>query len=438
MAKRVVENVNVEMNDEMMSMKIGEKEVKSLVEKLPDWGKEIRKMMAKKYRGYKFWRDGIRIDGDFYMMRKEGDRQWFLKYIHYRICGKGKRTRYRTELRDAYFVDSLGRMGKYENENVGGKDFKYYRIVFYSCNGAIKMSSGAGDVIEALKYSNLINRFQEMDCIRRYEYNNFVNDEQIMEWFSLEELWKSAVMCVRFPKVEFIYKMEYKALRDDLIRRLVDLFEMEEFQELIDWINIIRLCVKHKFHLFENDGGIKYDAYYYGIWWDYIKGLKILGKDWRNPHYLCPDNINDAHDKVIRQLWKKFPEMSVEVKDQKKFDKLKRRYVGMMFEEGDLTIMTLDSPKAYIEESRAMHNCIEGCKYYLKSTSLILCARLKGKRIADIELSLKNYRIIQCCGPFNRLVPERNEISALIEKNIPEIQARQFIRKKKKLNSTAA
>lgn len=216
-----------------------------------------------------------------------------------------------------------------------------------------------------------------------------------------------------------------------------------------NWINIIRLCVKHKFHLFEDEGVIKYGYGFYwsddynrghrmNYWWDYIMGLKMLGKDLRNPHYLCPDNIEKAHDKVLMKLRKKFPEMSVEERDRKKFDRLKRRYVGMMFEEGDLTIMTLDSPKAYIEESRAMHNCIEAYKYYLKSTSLILCARRNGKRIADIELSLKNYRIIQCSGPCNKIVPERDWIKAFIEKNIPEIQARQFIRKRKKTIDSVA
>lgn len=420
MAKVVVENVNVEMNDEMMPMLIGEEEMKRLVKKLPDWGKEVRRMMAKRYKGYKYWRDGVRIDEDFYLMRKEGDKQWFLEYLHYRICGKGKSTRFRTVLKKAYCVDSIGRIGKYENKDVLGGEIKEYGIVYhhpYWYKKSIKMAAGGGDVSEALKYSKLADIYQKMIDIR------------------LEELLMYSGMYIQFPQMEFIYKMENQDLRDTLIRRLMIMFKNEEFQELKDWINIIRLCVKHKFPLFDKNVG--FSSYDMNNWWDYIRGIRMLGKDWRNPHYICPDNIKDAHDRIIVKLRKKFP-APVDKEDKKKFNRLKRRYVGMVFEEGDLTIMTLDSPQAYIEESRAMHNCIETFKYYLKPGSLILCARLNGKRIADIELSLRDYRIIQCCGPCNGIVPERNEIKALIDKNISEIESRQFIGKKKKdINSAA-
>ena len=375
MAKVVVENVNVEIKEEMMPMVIVGKEMMSLVKNLPDWGKEVRRMMAKKYKGYKYWRDGVRIDEDFYLMRKEGNRQWFLVYTHYRICGKEKRTRFRTVLYRAYCVDSMGRIGKYVNEDPWGGEIKEYGIAFRSCNRSFKMPSGEEDVIEALKYSCLANMFQEMSCMR------------------LERLMKFSAMYIRFPQVEFICKMEDNDLRETLIGRLINIFEREEFQELKDWINIIRLCVKHKFHLFvKKRKNVRFDYHKMNYWWDYVLGIRMLGKDWRNPHYLCPVDIKDAHDRVMIKLRKKFPD-PVEVKVQIEFERLKRRYVGLVFEEGDLKIMTLDSPQAYREESRAMHNCIEALKYYIKPSSLILCARLKGKRIADIELSLNEYSL---------------------------------------------
>lgn len=440
--------VNEVNNEAMIPVLVGENEMKKLVEGLPNWGKEIERMLAKKYKGYKYLRDGVRIDGDFCMMRKEGDRQWFLKYLHYRICGTGKRSRFRSVLKEAYFVDSMGRIGKYRSEDIWERDIKEYGLAFSSCIGLTLMPSSEEDVIGALKYSNLVNKFQEMDGRKPIYYNiwgypvcyanygdsiNCKKDDN--RW---EELLMYVAMYIHFPQVEFIYKMKNRELRNYLISKLIDLFEKKEFQELRDRIDIIRLCVKHKFHLFEHN--VEEDRYYRGRsycferydWWNYISDIRKLGKDWRNPHYLCPDNISAAESKVRRMLLKKFPEMSLEERIQKKFDKLKRRYIGIVFEEGDLTVMTLDSPKAYIEESNEMHNCIASDRCYLKVNSLILCARLKGKRIADIELSLKDYRIIQCKGPFNKDVPECNRIAALIEKNIPEIQSRQFIRKRKK------
>lgn len=116
MVKVVVENFDVVMNEEMGTMVVLGDEMERIVKKLPDWGKGVRKMIKEKYKGYKYWRDGVRIDGDFYMKKEEGDRKWILDYIHYRICGKGKRTLYRSVLREAVFVDSKGRVGCYKKD----------------------------------------------------------------------------------------------------------------------------------------------------------------------------------------------------------------------------------------------------------------------------------------------------------------------------------
>ncbi len=168
-----------------------------------------------------------------------------------------------------------------------------------------------------------------------------------------------------------------------------------------------------------------------------LRGLKNKGLDWRNPHYLFPKNINAAYYDIIRKLRKKFPK-PVPERIQKKFNRLKERFIGLEFKDGDLIIRTLESPKAYIEESREMHNCIERCECYLKSSSIILCATLKRKRLANIELSLETYRILQCCSPCNSYVKERELIEALIKKNIPEIIARQYKKKGEKSIEMAA
>lgn len=423
MAKVVVENGNDVKNEEVVPTVVLGAEMERIVNKLPDWGKEVRKMMREKYRGYKYWKDGARVDGDFCMMKKDGDRQWFLDYFHYRICGKGKRTQFRTKLRKAEFLDSNGRHGIYIRNPYADSGKMDGQVIAYECVRQKNIISPEdGDITGWLKYSNIKDYF----------------GEGYWRLGVLEYAITYAKIFVEFPQVEFIYRMENIELKRALLDKLYYVYR-DNSDDLKEWINIIRLCMKHKFHLFMPGLNGKYgiSSYEINLWWDYVGGLKVLGKDCRNPHYLCPKNVKEAHDKVMKEIRKRMP-IEVDPKDLIKFDRLKKRFVGMTFEEDDLVIMTLDSPQAYIEESRAMHNCIESLKYYIKPSSLILCARLKGKRIADIELSLITYKIIQCCGPCNGFVPERKLIEELIKKNLPEIQARQHPRKHKNLTKDAA
>ncbi len=436
-------SVNVEMNP----VNISAEEMNELVKKLPDWGKEVRKMMAKKYEGYKYWVDGVRVDGKVCLLKKVADRQWFLTYFHYRICGKDKATRFKSVLQEAYMVDSVGRIGKYENEmDINGDYIDGYKVTFRPGDGCervwwiekekaiVRMPVDKEEVIGVLKYSNLDNDWGKTDYWRNYS----------MEMFALR-----CAVYIHFPQVEFIYKMEKELVTVDIINLLITLYKSGEYQKIKDWINVIRLCMKHKFYLFDDitESGMQKWTYYrtrygydssmslwrqYGLWKDYIEGLMRMGKDCSNPHYICPDNIVMAHDKVMHTLQIKFPE-PVSERVQKKFNRLKKRFVGLEFEEDDLIIQTLDSPQAYIEEAKAMHNCIAALEYYIKPSSLILCARRNDKRLADIELSLVDYTIRQCCGPCNARVDQsdRKQIEALIEKNLPIIIDRQFPRKKK-------
>lgn len=387
---------------------VGEEEMKKLVANLPDWGKVIRRKMAEKFQGYKYWVDGVRVDEYHYLMRREGDRQWFLTYLHYRICGKGKRTRFCTKLVEAWFIDSTGKVGKYNlwiNNRVD-QEIDRVRVVYRSTSDRLAETELLGDLdmIDGLKYSQLGKWYNEGigAC-----YHRLI--------FDLADLY------LHFPQVEFIYKMSGMNPGNSIIYRLLNLYDAKEYQEVGDLIERIRICKKHKYPM---------DHLISDLWWDYIKGIRKLGKDWRNPHYLCPENLREAHDKVMKEIRKKFLE-PIDKRIINKFNKLKQRFIGLEFQEDGLKIRTLDSPKAYIEESRAMHNCIETLEYYIKPSSLILCATLDGKRLADIELRLRDYKILQCCGPCNSVVKERAEIEALIGKNIPKIQERQFMTEQK-------
>lgn len=108
----------------------------------------------------------------------------------------------------------------------------------------------------------------------------------------------------------------------------------------------------------------------------------------------------------------------------RQFEKVKGKFCGIEFCNDELTIKTLNSWDEYYEEGKTMHNCIESNGYWNKSKTLILSVR-KGKEIvADVEVSLRTFKILQCWGPCNQSTPYREKIKKLIEENIHLIKER--------------
>lgn len=372
-------------------VKMNNKEMNNLVKNLPDWAYEQRRWLAKRFKGYKYHVDGTRLDGIVEILKTDGKYQWWLHYRLYRECGKNKRTKFRSRLAAAYCIDANGRYGKWED-----KDMVIPNVVCTLNYQHVKAEVFASDLLEEFRYSNISN------------------------WdLSQQSKLTAAYIYLKYPQVEFIYRHQNDDFRRRIMRHLCELYNDKNEDAIPDYIAALRLAIKHHF-LPE-----KLTEWEQLTWLDYLNGLRVLGKDIRNPHYICPENIQDAHDWVMKKLREKKQEIKVKLSEERKFYRLKSRYIGLELKDGDLEIRTLDSAEEYIRESRAMHNCIESCKYYLKKNSLILCARVKGIRAADIELSLIDYKIIQCCGPCNSFVPEREAIKSLIYKNIDEIKRRQ-------------
>lgn len=106
------------------------------------------------------------------------------------------------------------------------------------------------------------------------------------------------------------------------------------------------------------------------------------------------------------------------------FQKLKSRFNGLIFQDDELILRTLDSAAEYCKEAHIMHNCIALMKCYLKTDSIIMSARVDEKPVADVEIRLKDFSIRQCYGPCNKPTPYRERIEALIEANKDKIQER--------------
>ena len=173
-----------------------------------------------------------------------------------------------------------------------------------------------------------------------------------------------------------------------------------------------------------------YDITDIALWCDYVDMLKRLGKDMHNAHFVCPENLQEAHDIVQRKLQTKEDKEAEARRRQKaleneeRFQTLKAPFFGIAFTDGVIQVKVLESAQEYLEEGKALHHCVFTNEYYLKKQSLILSARIDGKRMETIEVSLETMKVIQCRGLQNKNTEYHDRIIDLVNRNIRQIQSR--------------
>ncbi|KGN94488.1 PcfJ domain-containing protein, partial [Porphyromonas gulae] len=165
------------------------------------------------------------------------------------------------------------------------------------------------------------------------------------------------------------------------------------------------------------------------LWCDYVDMLKRLGKDIYNAHFICPDSLQEAHDRVQRKLQTQ-REREVEARKRQKalenearFQALKAPFFGIAFTDGTIEVRVLESVQEYMEEGQVLHHCVFDNAYYLKENSLILSACINGKRIETVEVSLETMKVIQCRGLLNKNTEYHDRIIDLVHRNINQIQS---------------
>jgi len=166
------------------------------------------------------------------------------------------------------------------------------------------------------------------------------------------------------------------------------------------------------------------------MWMDYIKMLERMGKDLHSPVLVAPQDLQTVHDlysaKVERQRIKAQREKDRKKAeaDEAKFEELKGRYIGLVMTDGEIVVHTLNSVAEYYDEGSRQHICVGSAGYYLKENSLVFTAKIKGQTIATIEISLKDYSIIQCRAFANKVCQYQDRIAKIISDNIKMIVER--------------
>lgn len=176
----------------------------------------------------------------------------------------------------------------------------------------------------------------------------------------------------------------------------------------------IRIACRHKYKV--NDTS---------MWLDYVAMLEHFGMDVHNPHYICPLDLKEAHDRLLARKLReeakiKRAKMIAEAKQyEEKYQSAKAPYFGIVFGNENIVISVVQSVAEMATEGAEMHHCVFAMKYYAKDKSLILSAKDKnGNRIETIEVNLDTFKVVQSRGACNQNSPYHDQILKLMEENM--------------------
>lgn len=203
-----------------------------------------------------------------------------------------------------------------------------------------------------------------------------------------------------------------KAGQYDLIK-----YNRDHHRNVEKYWQAIKICIRNNYKIIDAS-----------LWIDYIKFLDYFDKDIRNMKYVCPENLNEVHDYWMKKKQKAEEKRRIEeaklkaLEDKDRFEKLKGKFFGIAFSDGTLDVKILESILEYQEEGKAMKHCVGG--YALHENSLVFSARIKGKRVETIEVSLKSFEVVQSRGVCNKNTEYHDRIISLVNKNMHLIKER--------------
>ncbi|WP_298152338.1 PcfJ domain-containing protein [Flavobacterium sp.] len=183
--------------------------------------------------------------------------------------------------------------------------------------------------------------------------------------------------------------------------------------------NAIKICIRNNYQVKDAK-----------LWIDYLDLLKHFGKDLRSPKYVCPVNLECAHNRLMtkknKEIWKNTLEEKKKqiAKNQKYYFKAKKQFFGLVFSEKNISINVIETVREFLEEGCIHNHCVFTNDYYKKENSLILSAKVNGVPAETIQISLENFEILQSRGHGNKASRHNKAIINLVQKNLHQITAR--------------
>ena len=188
----------------------------------------------------------------------------------------------------------------------------------------------------------------------------------------------------------------------------------------------------------------KYQINNFSMWCDYLRMLKTLGQDLRNPKNICPEDFIEAHDKANRKIeakrereraeqrrrWeienreREQQRLLQEKKNEEDFINLKSKFFGLVITDEEISVKVLESIDEYYNEGKVQNICVFGSEYYKKADTLILSARIGGEIIETVEVDLRTLKVVQCHGKHNQDTEYHDRIINLVDSNAEQIRKR--------------
>lgn len=226
------------------------------------------------------------------------------------------------------------------------------------------------------------------------------------------------------------YLLCYSLLKDNRIETLLKVRQIGLLryfcyngEKLTDTVwGAIRIALRHGYHWD--------DKQEISDWLDMIKDLTYLGLDTRNPHYICPENLSEAHlHWTAKANLKRFLDKEREkiLAYEPQFREQRQQFLDMILRCGNLSVQVIPTAMDIAKEGAHMCHCVGG--YYDKPDSLILSAKIDGKRVETVEVSLTRYNVVQSRGVYNKETPYHKQIVELVRKNMKEIKKRNRLKK---------
>lgn len=200
---------------------------------------------------------------------------------------------------------------------------------------------------------------------------------------------------------------------------LLSYYLMSHEQHIRENWQAVKVCIKNRYVIKD-----------YKIWEDYISILRWFKKDLNYAIFVCPENLNEVHDKLVakkRELQRKkyLLKMRSEIEQaQVLYEKEKKQFFGLCFSEENITITVLENVTEFMEEGDSLKHCVFTNEYFKRKDSLLFSARIDNRPIETIEVSLSKMEIAQCRGIKNNKSHHHKMILRLMQKNFYQIQSR--------------
>lgn len=204
-------------------------------------------------------------------------------------------------------------------------------------------------------------------------------------------------------------------------------------------MHIAESGVKFPSHVFKILHRNHYQPKDVNMFCEYIADCVFCGVDTHNAHYVCPADLREAHQTMMRRKVRIEGERALKkkreqvVKEEPAYRKLRAAFFGLVFQAGGIKVFTAPSVASIYAEGCAMHHCVFANAYYKNPTSLIMFARdaKTGDPLETVEVNLRTFQIAQSRGLQNKFTPQHKDICALVNANMNQIRQAAGMRPRK-------